>query len=255
MAFFPLNSLEQGLRLAVSDIKQEHQKTFLGPLWITIGLAVLASCIGLVFGSVFGLPLDQYLPSVVGGLLVWFLFSQGITEMSEAFTERGHLLKQIAISPDSILVRTFFRAVFNLLVGLPVLLVILFIFNSPKPAEVIEGGVGFLLVVIAIFLIGCCAAYISLIFPDFTQLVRSIMTVGFYASPIIWLPGQAAETQIYQLLVLNPLWHLLRVSRDPLVGISASMGNWIVLLGTIVISMALLIFLKATAPKNLALLV
>ena len=54
-------SLGIGLMLGWQDIRQSYRRSVFGQLWITIGMSVTIAAIGIVFGTIFGTPL-QVLP-------------------------------------------------------------------------------------------------------------------------------------------------------------------------------------------------
>ena len=64
-----------GLTLGWQDVRQSYRRSALGQLWITIGMAVTITTIGLVFGLIFGTPMQIFLPYLASGIIMWGLVS------------------------------------------------------------------------------------------------------------------------------------------------------------------------------------
>lgn len=57
----------------------------IGPFWITIATGVQAAAMGILYSALLDIPLDEFLPYVTVGLIVWNLISASILEGSEVF--------------------------------------------------------------------------------------------------------------------------------------------------------------------------
>jgi hypothetical protein len=78
-------SLGIGLMLGWQDIRQSYRRSVFGQLWITIGMSVTIAAIGIVFGTIFGTPLQVFLPYLASGLIMWGLISGVLNEGNLAF--------------------------------------------------------------------------------------------------------------------------------------------------------------------------
>src|SRR5256885_116332 len=57
--------------LGWQDIKQRYRRSVLGPLWVSISMAVIATAMGILYGALFQMDLPTFLPYVATGLLIW----------------------------------------------------------------------------------------------------------------------------------------------------------------------------------------
>ncbi|OYV29717.1 MAG: ABC transporter permease, partial [Thiomonas sp. 20-64-5] len=57
------------------EIRQRYARSKLGPFWLTISMGVLVGTMGVVYGSLFGVKLADYLPMLAVGIVMWGLFS------------------------------------------------------------------------------------------------------------------------------------------------------------------------------------
>src|SRR5271155_3633440 len=69
--------------LAWEDIRQRYVRTLLGPWWIVLSTGIWFAVMGFVMANLFGQALDDYLPYVFSGLLIWVLISTSISESSQ----------------------------------------------------------------------------------------------------------------------------------------------------------------------------
>jgi hypothetical protein len=61
-------------------------------------------------------------------------------------------------------------------------------------------------------------------FRDIPPIVGSVLQIGFFVTPIIWLPSQLGADDHW--LLLNPFFDLLEVVRKPLLGATAGVHVW-----------------------------
>src|SRR5712692_6714058 len=76
------------------DIKQRYRRTRLGPFWITISMGILTSVLGLIYGSILGVPLGTYLLYLAAGIVIWYFVSSTILEGTTVFIGAEGIIKQ-----------------------------------------------------------------------------------------------------------------------------------------------------------------
>ena len=59
--------------LGWQDIRQRYRRSVLGPIWITISMAVTAIALGILYAGLFGNDLSVQLPYILVGFIVWAL--------------------------------------------------------------------------------------------------------------------------------------------------------------------------------------
>jgi ABC-type polysaccharide/polyol phosphate export permease len=77
--------------------------------------------------------------------------------------------------------------------------------------------VGFALLLINISWMGFFAAIAAARFRDIQQVISTLLQLIFFISPVIWIPSELSGVRSV-LLRSNPFYHLLEVTRDPLLG-------------------------------------
>jgi ABC-type polysaccharide/polyol phosphate export permease len=219
------------LFLAKTDIRQRYRRSSLGPFWITISTGVMIACLGLIFGKIFKSPIDEFLPFLSAGLIIWGVISQVVIEATGVFTSSEAIMKQLSIPYFSHVVRMVARNFIIFLHNLLIFPIVCLLFKiTPAPTLLlIIPGLAILLVNLlwlALFLGIVCTRY-----RDLTQIVSSLLQIAFYVTPIIWLPSLLPAKSSTMLLDPNPVYHLIQIVRCPLLNQAPSLLNWLVTIG------------------------
>ena len=53
------------------DIRRRYRRSVLGPFWLTLSMGVLVVTLGFLYGALFGIAIDDYLPYLTLGFLAW----------------------------------------------------------------------------------------------------------------------------------------------------------------------------------------
>ena len=80
-----LRKISLPIYLARSDIRQRYRRSVLGPFWITISTGVMIATIGIIFGTLFKSPMNEFLPFLTIGVVIWGYISTAIGEGTNVF--------------------------------------------------------------------------------------------------------------------------------------------------------------------------
>jgi len=215
-------------RLGWSDILQRYRRSVLGPIWLTISMGVLVGSLGFLYASLFKLDLEQYLPFLTIGFVLWQLISGILIDGCIAFTSAEGIIKQINLPLSVHVYRLMWRNLLTFLHNAIVIAIVMIIFKLPVTLNslFILGGMFFLIANgfwIALFLGLICARY-----RDLNPTVASVVQLSFFVTPIIWDPGLLPDKQF--ILLYNPFYHFGESIRAPLLGDSVPLETWLVLL-------------------------
>ena len=99
-----LVDLHQGLmmyhlwgRLGWNDILQRYRRSILGPLWLTISMAVLIGALGLLYAKLFKVDVAEYVPFLAIGFVLWQLISGILLDGCNVFVHSEGIIKQIKL--------------------------------------------------------------------------------------------------------------------------------------------------------------
>ncbi|WP_420421781.1 ABC transporter permease [Simkania sp.] len=198
------------LLLGWLDLKLRYRRSYLGPFWITISMAVMIYSMGFVYSKLFHMNLAEYFLYISGGMLAWFLLSTTLIEMMHGFTDSQTFILQLKM-PFSVYImrvitRNFIVLGHNVLAVLPLLICFKCMPNFPL--------VFFALAVIAVSMlsIGTLFAMIGARFRDVQQVIASILQVGFLLTPVMWnadmIPGRAILA-----VYMNPFYYYVELLR------------------------------------------
>lgn len=197
------------------DIRLRYRRSMLGPLWITISMAVMIYTLGMVYSFLFKADITSYFPHLACGILIWNFFSSMTMEFVDGFVESAHLIKQIRLPFSTyilrILTRNFYIFLHNFLAVVPILI------YYKAPVHPIAAVLGLALFMMIGFVYGMALAMLGSRYRDIKQLVQSLLQVIFYLTPIMWMPTMLPER--FQILIkLNPVQQMIQLIRAPLLG-------------------------------------
>lgn len=231
--------------LGTNDIRQRYRRSKLGQFWITGSVAVLVAGLGIVYSAIFHQPIDEYLPYVAAGFVVWYLITALINDGCNAFLESERYAKQLTVPLSVYPLRTWFRCLFIFAHNVIIIPFIWLIFFVPI-------GWSSLLAIPGLFLIALNGLWMILLlgtlcarFRDLPQLVSSCIQVIFFVTPVMFRPDQLPSTG-RAAMGLNPFAALLAMARDPLIGRVPSALEYKLVIGMLLFgwAMALLVYGK-----------
>jgi lipopolysaccharide transport system permease protein len=214
-----LSSWHIWLMLASQDIKLRYRRSVLGPFWITLSMAITVYSMGFLYGHLFHMDLQQYYPYLVSGMLTWALIASTITELTDTFSASDGLLKQIklpySLYVHRIITRNFIIFFHNLLVMLPIY--VIFHAGAKINANTLFIIPGLVFIYFNAVVFGLILAIIGARYRDISQIIKSLVQVVFFVTPIMWSPTILPQKdQIF--VYLNPAYSYIELIRAPLLG-------------------------------------
>ncbi len=234
-----LGSLSIALTLGWQDIRLRYRRSKIGPFWITISTGVMVAMIGIIFGQALSMPMQEYLPFLSTGLILWTFISSAINEGSSAFIEASGMIRQLAIPMSTYPVRVLVRNAVILGHNIIIIPIVLLIVGKPLTWNVLFLIPGFLIVVINVFWISLVSGILCTRFRDMPSIVSNIIQVFFYLTPIIWIPSALSPRTANLIVEPNPFYHLLEIIRGPVLGYCPSIFSWSVTILTAVVGLVL----------------
>lgn len=217
------------------DVKDTYQRSTLGPLWITIGMAVQIATIGVIFGLLFRADLSGYLPFLGISLVMWTFVVSTITDSTMAYVHSQQVIKQIEVPSYLPIVRVLAKNSVIFAHNLALVPLIMAIFPKVPGPELVMLILGLTVVVGVLFAVSMIAGIVSARYRDLPPIVSSILMVSFYFTPIIWTPDALPSQFRNPILAFNPFFHLMELVRGPLLGVFPSITNWLVGLGLLIV--------------------
>jgi ABC-type polysaccharide/polyol phosphate export permease len=221
-------------RLGWRETKRRYRRTMFGPFWTTVGLALFVTCLGLVWANLWNRDPKAYLPYLTSGMLCWVMFSTICMDGCVTYVVAEKLLRQLRISYTLLACANVWRNAVLFFHNLTIYVLVCIYAGlgiSWATLLVIPGFALFCLnaVWITMLLGALCARY-----RDIQQLCGTLLQISLFLTPIFWSPDQLkGHTAV--LAQLNPMFHLVAIIREPLLGKAPDLTHWsVVILITIV---------------------
>lgn len=231
------------------EIRQRYARSRVGPFWLTISMGVMIGSIGVVYGSLFGMKMSDYLPFLSISLVMWTMFSQTVQEGSLAYINSGTYIRQAATPKLIYILQVVWRNLVILAHNFIIVLLLLVIFGVKDWLTLLVFVPAMVLYLLNAMWIAMIAALLSARFRDLPQIISALMQVAFYVTPIIYRPD--ALKRFAFIVNLNPLAHLIELVRSPLIGQMPSMTTWCVSLGLAVVGWAFALMMTGRYLKRI----
>lgn len=217
--------------LGWQDIAQRYRRSKVGAFWITISVGVMIGTLSLLFGSLFRVPLHEFLPFVAIGLILWTFIASMINEGCTAFIDASGMILQVRLPLFMHVIRVVWRNLIILghnLIIIPI--VFLGVQFAPTPAWLLAVP-GFAILLVNVTWMALILAILSARFRDISQAMQNLMQIAFFLTPIMWMPHTISDRLPQAFLELNPFFHLIALVREPLLGHIPSSTAWLVGIG------------------------
>jgi ABC-2 type transport system permease protein len=228
-----LRDLDEALRLAPVwihggwiDVVWRFRRTKIGPFWHTLGLAAFVLVMGVIWSSVLHQDPFHYFRYVTVSLIVWGLIASFITEGTGILVAGQATTLSMRFPYVAFALAHVWRALL-LFAHYFVFYIVVMIGTMYPP-----GWVG-LLAIPALLVLAVNGVWMSLLagilclrWRDLVPATHSAMQIAIFATPVYWskemLGPKLAIAADY-----NPLFHLVRILRDPLLGTAPPLESWI----------------------------
>ena len=231
--------------LGWQDIRQRYRRSVLGPIWITISMAVTAIALGILYAGLFGNDLEVQLPYILVGFIVWGFIAGCIAEGAEVFIANEGLIKHLPAPLSVHVYRLVWRQMLLFAHNMIVYLVMLLVFPQPLKWTVLWVVPAFALLALNGAWVALFVGIVTTRFRDIMPITQSIVQLMFFLTPIVWiyddLKANANPTiaERAQYVEFNPFLHFLEIVRQPLLGQDQLVRHWIIVAVITVVGWAL----------------
>ncbi|WP_434661748.1 ABC transporter permease [Paraburkholderia sp. A3BS-1L] len=199
------------------EIRQRYARSRIGPFWLTISMGVMIGSLGVVYGTLFGQNMHDYLPFLASSIVLWGLFSASVTEGSTAYINAASYIRQLATPKLIYILQVLWRNLIVMAHNAIIIVVLMLVFGIKDGGKTLIFFVpALLLYVLNIMWLSMIAALLSARFRDLPQIIAALLQVAFYVTPIIFRPEALNKFRV--IVEWNPLAYLISLVRDPLIG-------------------------------------
>ncbi len=224
------------------DVVWRFRRTRLGPLWHTLGLGVFVFVMGVIWGTMLEQDPREYFRYIGTSLIVWTLVAAFVTEGSTSIISGQATAESMRFPYVAFTFGHVWRALL-LFAHHAVLYVVILVGTLYVPSPVALIAIpGLLLVVANGAWMSLLMGMISLRRRDLVPAAASAMQIMMFVTPVFW-PKDRLGPELAYVADLNPLYHLIRVVRDPLLGTVPPWTSWAFVAGTLVVGSTLTLWL------------
>ena len=214
-----LHNLQQLLRyrplihsLVARELKARYRGSVLGFFWSFVNPLLLLLIYTFVFTVV--LPgahppdLEPFALFMFCGILPWTWFSSSLLESSNVLIAGGNLIRKVLFPAEILPIVTVLAGLVHVGLGLPILAGFLIYYQVPIVALDLAWFPVIVLVQLVLTLgLALLLSALTVHFRDVRDLLANLLTLWFFATPIIYALDQAPPG-VRRLLNFNPFTHL-----------------------------------------------
>jgi len=223
-----LSKIEIALVFGWQDVSQRYRRSRIGAFWLTINMVVLIGALGLIFGTLFRMSMQEFLPQIAAGLIVWTFLTAVIMEGSTSYIDSSDTILQVKMPLFTHLLRALWRNIIIFGHNIVIIPLVLLVFMKPPTTALLLFPIGFFMLSINVLWMALLLSVLCTRFRDIPMVVQNFLQIFFYATPIMWTPSLLPDGMPQLLLKFNPFYHLLSLVRMPLLGEYPGIDSWII---------------------------
>lgn len=211
--------------LVARELKARYRSSLLGVLWSFLNPLLLMAVYAIVFTQFLRFGMPKYASFLLSGLLPWIWFSTSINEATVSIVSGGNLIKKVMFPADVLPLVSVVTNLVHYLLSLVILIPFVLLYGAPTADKVIASPVDqawsnpvwlvlsflALLVIEFVFTFGLALGLSALTvhLRDIQHIVMNLLTLWFFASPIIYPMVQVPERFREIALRWNPMAYLI----------------------------------------------
>ena len=215
--------------LVARELKARYRGSVLGFFWSFINPLLLLSIYSFVFAVV--LPdthskaVEPYALFLFCGILPWTWFSASLAESAGSLIAGGNLIKKVLFPAEVLPLVSVLANMLHFFLGLPILAAFLVYYRQrPDPLDLLWFPVTVLVQLVFTAALALFLSALTVHFRDLRDILSNILTLWFFATPIIYWIKEAPGLG-KRVLDFNPMTHLI-VSYQEILFFSGPMGHW-----------------------------
>jgi ABC-type polysaccharide/polyol phosphate export permease len=237
--------------LAGEDMRTRYTRTALGPWWSVLSNVVFVFAIGITFGSLFGQPINTFLPYVAASMACWTFVSSTVVEAPMSFVRGAGIVTSYPIPLSTMAIRTVADkfALFGHFLVVYVLLALYF----KVPITPLSGMLfvpALLVYAVAGYGLALGLGILGARYRDIAPALGSLMLLVFMVTPIFWQKVGMSE-KTHWLIDINPFYHFVEIGRAPLLGYYATATNWTVSICVALVLLVSSLFIFASMRRKI----
>jgi ABC-type polysaccharide/polyol phosphate export permease len=199
--------------LVARELKARYRGSVFGFLWSFINPLLLLSIYSFVFTTIMpngDLRTRPYAVFMFCGLLPWTWFSASLTEATSSLITGGNLIKKVLFPAEVLPIVSVLANMVHFMLGLVILAAFMIGFRHfPNPVSLPWFPIVVLIQLVFTLGLALGLAALTVHFRDIRDLLSNVLTLWFFATPILYAYFLPSVRRFLGLFRLNPFYHLV----------------------------------------------
>ncbi len=206
------------------DVKVKYKQTTLGFLWAILQPLIMMVIFTFFIGKTMNVPSDdmEYPVFAFSGLILWTVFSSGITNAGNSMVSNAQIIKKIYFPRLVIPISSILVSVFDFLIAFMVFIVLIVVYE--QPVDVLKAFIfwpsALFVAVIATFGPGCLLAALNVKYRDFRYVIPFLVQALLFLTPVIYPISIVSNVWLKYVLAMNPMFAAITLFRLPMINAS-----------------------------------
>ncbi len=202
------------------DVKVKYKQTALGFLWAILQPLIMMVIFTLFIGKTMNVPSDnmEYPVFAFSGLILWTVFSSGITNAGNSMVANAQIIKKIYFPRLVIPISSILVSVFDFLIAFVVFIVLMVVYH--QPVDILSAFIfwpsALFVAVIATFGPGCLLAALNVKYRDFRYVIPFLVQALLFLTPVIYPISIVSNFWLKYALAINPMYAAITLFRMPM---------------------------------------
>ena len=200
------------------DIKVKYKQTVLGFAWAILQPFLMMVIFSLFFGQALNIPSENlpYPIFVFSGLLLWNIFSSGITAAGNSMVSNANIIKKIYFPRLIIPISSVLVSLFDFLMAAFVFIgMLLFYEISIQPFKIIIFiPFSILVTCISTFGLGTLLAALNIKYRDFRYIIPFLVQALLFITPVIYPVSILTHEWLKYIIAFNPMYAAITLFRS-----------------------------------------
>jgi ABC-type polysaccharide/polyol phosphate export permease len=227
--------------LVARELKARYRGSVFGFLWSFINPLLLLLIYSFVFTTVIPNQVEGVQPYALFmfcGILPWTWFATSLSDGAGSLLAGGNLIKKVLFPAEVLPIVSVVANMVHFFFGLTILVVFLLVYRHyPSPSDLIWFPVAVIVELIFATALALLLSALSVHFRDIRDILANVLTLWFFATPIIYPWFQPNVQRFHLLFNVNPFTHLVIAYQEIL--FFGRIGHWRWLLAVGAASIAL----------------
>ncbi|MCX6297252.1 MAG: ABC transporter permease [Bacteroidetes bacterium] len=199
------------------DIKVKYKQTVLGFAWAVLQPFFMMLVFSVFFGQALNVPSENlpYPVFVFSGLLLWNIFSSGITAAGNSMVSNANIIKKIYFPRLIIPISSVLVSLFDFLMASIIFIGMLLYFQiNIHPLKIFFYiPISLFVTCISTFGLGTLLAALNIKYRDFRYIIPFMVQILLFMTPVIYPVSILTHEWLKYLVALNPMYSAVTLFR------------------------------------------